>query len=91
MTTPTGMVDLFPAFSLGGIALIGLMARIEPPPAVRSSIVAALGLVLVLYLAGQLHLWMPDRAGLPLYAALLAISSMIIVWNWRASRAARRR
>ena len=46
MTAPTGMVDLFPAFSLGGVALIGLMARIEPPAAVRWSTVSALALVL---------------------------------------------
>ena len=86
MTAPAGMTDLFPAFSLGGVALIGLMARIEPPPLVRWGVVCALGLVLVSYLAGQLHLWLPDRVGLPAYGTLLVVSSAIIAWNWRAAR-----
>jgi len=91
MTAPTCIVDLFPAFSLGGTALIGLMARIEPPAMVRWSTVSALALVLALYLAGRLHPWLPERAGVPLYAGLVAISSLIIAWNWRVARAARRR
>lgn len=91
MTIPVGMTDLFPAFSLGGVALIGLMARIAPPPAIRWSVVAALAILLALYLSDQLHLWLPDRFGLPLYGALLLISGAIIFWNWRALRAARRR
>ena len=66
--------------------LIGLMARIEPPPLVRWGVVCALGLVLVSYLAGQLHLWLPDRVGLPAYGTLLVVSSAIIAWNWRAAR-----
>jgi len=86
MSVPAGMTDLFPAFSLGGVALIGLMVRIEPPPAVRFGIVAALGLLLVLYLTDRIHLWMPDRFGLPLYVGLLALAGAIIVWNWRAKR-----
>jgi len=90
MTIPVGMTDLFPAFSLGGVALIGLMARIGPPPAIRFGVVAALALLLVLYLTDQLHLWLPDRFGLPLYVALLMLAGGIIVWNWRARRAARR-
>jgi len=90
MTAPAGMTDLFPAFSLGGVALISLLARIEPPPIVRWSVVAVLATVLALYLADELHLWLPDRFGLPLYAALLFTSGAIIVWNWRATRAARR-
>jgi len=88
MSVPAGMTDLFPAFSLGGVALIGLMARIEPPPVVRFGVVAALGLLLALYLTGQIHLWMPDRFGLPLYVALLALAGAIIVWNWRTRRGA---
>jgi len=91
MTAPAGMVDLFPAFSLGGVALIGLMARIEPPLLVRWSTVSVLALVLALYLAGQLHPWLPERAGIPLYVGLVATSSLIIAWNLRAARAARRR
>ena len=91
MTIPAGMIDLFPAFSFGGVALIGLMARIGPPSAIRFGVVAALALLLILYLTDQLHLWLPDRFGLPLYVALLALAGMIIVWNWRAKRAARRR
>jgi len=90
MTIPAGMTDLFPAFSLGGVALIGLLARIEPPPAVRWSVVASLATVLVLYFADQLHLWLPDRFGLPLYGLLLFISGAIIIWNIRAARTARR-
>jgi len=88
MSIPAGMIDLFPAFSLGGVALIGLMIRIEPPPAVRFGVVALLGLLLVLYLTDQIHLWMPDRFGLPLYVALLLLAGGIIVWNWRAKRSA---
>ena len=91
MTVPAGMTDLFPAFSLGGVALIGLMARIEPPLAVRWSVVAALAALLILYLSDQLHLWLPDRFGLPIYGALMLISGSIVIWNWRALRAARRR
>ena len=90
MTLPAGMTDLFPAFSLGGVALIGLMARIQPPPLVRFGVVALLGLLLVLYLTDRIHLWMPDRFGIPLYLALLLLAGGIIVWNWRAGRAARR-
>jgi len=91
MTVPAGMTDLFPAFALGGVALIGLMVRIEPPPVVRFGVVAMLGLLLILYLTDQLHLWLPDRFGIPLYVALLALAGGIIVWNWRAKRAAKRR
>ena len=90
MTIPAGMIDLFPAFSLGGVALIGLMVRIEPPPMVRFGVVAMLGLLLFLYLTDQLHLWLPDRVGLPLYVALLLLAGGIILWNWRAARAAKR-
>jgi len=90
MSVPAGMTDLFPAFSLGGVALIGLMARIEPPPAVRFGVCAALGLLLVLYLTDRIHLWMPDRFGLPLYVALLLLAGGIIVWNWHAKRGARK-
>jgi len=86
MIIPAGMTDLFPAFALGGVALIGLMVRIEPPPAVRFGVVAMLGLLLILYLTDQLHLWLPDRFGLPLYGALLVLAGAIIVWNWRAKR-----
>lgn len=85
------MTDLFPAFSLGGVALIGLMVRIEPPPAVRFTVVAVLALLLVLYLTDQLHLWLPDRFGLPLYIALLALAGAILLWNWQAARGAKRR
>ena len=91
MSIPAGVTDLFPAFALGGVALIGLMVRIEPPPSVRFGVVVALGLLLVLYLTDQLHLWLPDRFGIPLYVALLALAGGIIVWNWRAKRAAKRR
>ena len=91
MAAPAGMTDLFPAFSLGAVALIGLMARLDPPPLVRGTVVAVLALLLLLYLTDRLHLWLPDRVGLPLYGALLAIAAAIIVWNWRAARAARRR
>ena len=91
MTIPAGMTDLFPAFSLGAVAMIGLMGRIEPAPIVRWSVVGALALVLTLYLAGQLHMWLPHRAGLPIYIALMVFSAAIIAWNWRVSRAARRR
>lgn len=88
MTVPANMTDLFPALSLGGVALIGLMIRIEPPPLVRFGVVAALGLLLVLYLTDQIHLWMPDRFGIPLYITLLMLAGGIIVWNWRARRSA---
>jgi hypothetical protein len=90
VTTPAGMTDLFPAFSLGAVALLNLMARLDPPPVVRRTVVGGLALLLVLYLADQIHLWLPDRVGLPLYVALLAGSSAIIIWNWRNKRAARR-
>jgi prepilin signal peptidase PulO-like enzyme (type II secretory pathway) len=90
MTIPAGMTDLFPAFALGGVALIGLMARIEPPAPVRFGTVAVLGLLLVLYLTDQLHLWLPDRFGLPLYGALILLAGAIILWNWRARRGARK-
>jgi len=89
MSVPAGMIDLFPAFSLGGVALIGLMVRIEPPPVVRFGVVALLGLLLVLYLTDQIHLWMPDHFGVPLYIFLLLLAGGIIVWNWRAGRAAK--
>ena len=89
MSAPAGMIDLFPALSLGGVALIGLMIRIEPPPMVRFGVVALLGLLLVLYLTDQIHLWMPDHFGVPLYIALLLLAGGIIVWNWRAGRAAK--
>ena len=89
MTTPAGMTDLFPAFSLGAVALLNLMARLDPPPAVRRSVVGALALTLALYLTDRLHLWLPDRVGLPLYVALLVGSSAIIAWNWRSKRAAK--
>lgn len=90
MTTPAGMTDLFPAFSLGAVALLNLMARLAPPPVVRWSVVGALALLLVLYLADQIHLRLPDRAGLPLYVVLLTASSAIIIWNWRNRQAAKR-
>jgi hypothetical protein len=90
MITPADMTDLFPAFSLGGVALIGLMARLDPPPRVRWSVVGGLALLLVLYLTGQIRLYLPDRIGLPVYIALLVISGAIIWWNWRSARAARR-
>ena len=90
MSVPAGMTDLFPALSLGGVALIGLMVRIEPPAAIRSTVVAVLGLLLILYLTDQIHLWLPDRFGLPLYVALLLLAGGIIVWNWRAKRGAGR-
>lgn len=89
MSVPAGITDLFPAFALGGVALIGLMVRIEPPAPVRFAVVAFLGLLLFLYLTDQLHLWLPDRVGLPLYVALLAIAGGIIIWNWQARRARR--
>lgn len=89
MSVPAGMTDLFPAFSLGGVALIGLMVRIEPPPLIRFGVVAALGLLLFLYLTDQIHLWLPDRVGLPLYLALLLLAGGIILWNWRARRGAK--
>ena len=57
MTIPAGMTDLFPAFSLGGVALIGLMVRIEPPPAVRFGVCAALGLLLPVGLAVIWEIW----------------------------------
>jgi len=82
------MTDLFPALALGGVALIGLMIRIEPPPAIRFTVVAVLGLLLVLYLTDQIHLWMPDQVGLPLYVAVLLLSGGVIIWNWRAKRGA---
>jgi hypothetical protein len=53
-------------------------------------VVGALALVLGLYLTDRLHLWLPDRVGLPLYIVLLIGSLAIIVWNWRSKRAARR-
>ncbi len=90
MTVPAGMTDLFPAFSLGAVALLNLMARLDPPPSVRWSVVGGLALLLVLYLTDRIHLWLPDRVGLPLYVALLAGSSAIILWNWRNKRSARR-
>lgn len=90
MAVPAGMTDLFPAFSLGAVALLNLMARLAPPPVVRWSVVGALALLLVLYLADQIHLWLPNRAGLPVYVALLTASSAIIIWNWRNKRAAKR-
>jgi hypothetical protein len=90
MTTPAGMTDLFPAFSLGAVAFLNLMARLNPPPLVRWSVVGGLTLVLVSYLADQIHLWLPDRVGLPLYIALLVGSSAIIIWNWRNKRATKR-
>lgn len=90
MTVPAGMTDLFPALSLGAVALLNLMARLDPPPLVRWSVVGGMALLLVLYLADQIHLWLPDRVGLPLYVALLAGSTAIIFWNWRNKRSARR-
>jgi prepilin signal peptidase PulO-like enzyme (type II secretory pathway) len=90
MTVPAGMTDLFPAFAFGGVALIGLMVRIAPPAPVRFGVVAVLGLLLVLYLTDQLHLWLPDRIGLPLYIALLLLAGGIMVWNWKAKRGARK-
>jgi peptidoglycan/LPS O-acetylase OafA/YrhL len=90
MTIPAGMTDLFPAFALGGVALMGLMARIEPPSAVRWSVVGILTLLLVLYLSDQLHMWLPDNIGLPLYGALLAVAGAIILWNRHMARASRR-
>jgi prepilin signal peptidase PulO-like enzyme (type II secretory pathway) len=89
MTIPAGMTDLFPAIALGGVALIGLMIRIDPPAPIRFGVVVVLALLLVLYLTDQLHVWLPDRFGLPLYIALLVLSGGIIVWNWRAKRADR--
>lgn len=90
MSIPAGMTDLFPALSLGGVALIGLMVRIDPPPAVRFGTCGVLGLLLILYLTDQIHLWMPDRFGVPLYVALLLLAGGIIVWNWKAKRNARK-
>ena len=90
MTTPAGMTDLFPAFSLGAVALLNLMARLDPPLLVRWSVVSGLTLTLILYLADWIHLWLPDRVGLPLYVALLVGSAGIIIWNWRNKRAATR-
>lgn len=89
MSVPAGMIDLFPAFSLGGVALIGLMVRIEPAPVIRFGVVAVLGLLLFLYLLDQIHLWLPERVGRPLYVALLLLAGAIIVWNWRAGRRAK--
>ena len=91
MTTPAGMTDLFPAFALGGVALMGLMARIEPPPVVRWGVVCVLALLLALYLSDQLHMWLPDKIGLPLYGVLLAVAGAIILWNRHMARAAKRR
>ena len=90
MTTPAGMTDLFPAFALGGVALMGLMARIEPPPVVRWGVVCVLALLLALYLSDQLHMWLPDKIGLPLYGVLLAVAGAIILWNRYMARAAKR-
>lgn len=90
MGIPAGTTDLFPAFSLGGVALIGLMVRIEPPAGVRFGVVATLGLLLFLYLTDQIHLWLPDRIGIPLHIGLLMLAGTIIVWNWRAGKQARR-
>lgn len=84
------MTDLFPAFSLGGVALLNLMRRLEPPAPVRWSIVAALGLLLVLHLTDQIHLFLPERIGMPAYFLLICAFSTIIVWNWLDKRAAGR-
>jgi len=83
---PPGMTDMFPALSLGGVALIGLMQRLDPSPALRWSVVAAMGSILALYLAGQLHVCLPDSIGLPLYVGLLLLSSAIIACDRRAAR-----
>jgi hypothetical protein len=90
MTTPVGITDIFPALSLGAVALLNLMARLNPPPVLRWSLVGGLTLALSLYLADQIHLWLPDRVGLPLYVAILVGSTAIILWNWRDKRAAGR-
>lgn len=90
MVPPVGMTDIFPAFSIGGVALLKLMDRIEPPVPVRWSVVGALALLLALYLGGWLHPWLPEQVGLPLYVGLLFLSLAIMVWNWRSKRAARR-
>jgi hypothetical protein len=89
MTTPAGMTDIFPAFSLGAVALLNLMARLDPPPLVRGGVVGALMLVLTLYLFGQLHLYLPDHVGLPAYVALTMLSAGVIWWNYR-QRASKR-
>jgi hypothetical protein len=91
MTAPQDMVDIFPALSLGGVALIGLMGRIEPQPLVRWSVTGALALALALYLTGQIEVFLPDRIGVPVYLVMLTISGAIIWWNWRARRPAKRR
>lgn len=83
MAIPVGMTDIFPAFSLGAVALLNLMARLNPPPAVRLSVVCALMLVLGLYLAGRMQVYLPDRVGLPVYVALTALSAGVIWWNYR--------
>ena len=91
MTVPSDMIDIFPALSLGGVALIGLMARLEPQPLVRWSITGALALALALYLTGQIQVLLPDRIGVPVYLAMLAVSGAIIWWNGRAGRASKQR
>lgn len=75
------MVDLFPALSLGGVALIGLMRRMQPAAPIRWAVVATLGLTLFLYLSGHLHAWLPDEIGLPVYGLVLALAMVVIVWN----------
>lgn len=83
MTSPAGMIDIFPAFSLGGVALLNLMARLDPPAVMRTSVVGGLMLVLSLYLLGQLHMYLPTRLGFPAYVALTALSAGLIWWNYR--------
>ena len=90
MTIPAGMTDIFPAFSLGAVALLKLMARIDPPPAIRWSVVGGLMLLLVLYLVDRLHLYLPDRVGLPFYGGLTIISIAILWWNYRTTRPSKR-
>lgn len=87
MTTPAGMTDLFPAFSLGAVALVNLMARLEPPMLVRNAVVSALALILGLYLFGELHLYLPDSVGLPALILLSVSALAIITWNWISLRA----
>ncbi|HWI85698.1 MAG TPA: hypothetical protein VNT42_05160 [Sphingomonas sp.] len=84
------MTDVFPAFSLGGVALLKLMERLDPPPIVRGGVVGGLMLLLIGYLCGQLHFYLPDYLGLPAYGAMIVIAGAVIWWNWRDKRASGR-
>jgi hypothetical protein len=46
---------------------------------------------LALYLTGQIQVLLPDRIGVPVYLAMLAVSGAIIWWNGRAGRASKQR